>query len=58
LGKPYRIKHLSINSSGRHHRCQCMRAASMASADAAAMPIEAGETLVTANVAGQIELPE
>ena len=58
LGKPYRIKHLAINSSGRTPPLPMLRAASLASAEAAAMPIEAGETLVTASVSGQIELPE
>ncbi|WP_288132512.1 SIMPL domain-containing protein [Accumulibacter sp.] len=58
FGKPYRIKHLAINSSGRTPPLPMLRAASLASAEAAAMPIEAGETLVTASVAGQIELPE
>jgi predicted secreted protein len=58
MGKPYRIRHLAINSSGRPPLAPLMRAATMASADAAPMPIEAGETLVTVTVAGQIELPE
>ncbi len=58
LGKPYRIKHLAINSSGRTPPLPMLRAASLASVEAAAMPIEAGETLVTASVSGQIELPE
>lgn len=57
LGKPYRIKHLSISSNGAPRPLPFMRAAAMASADAAApMPVEAGDTLVTANVSGQIEL--
>jgi predicted secreted protein len=58
LGKPYRIRHLSINSSGRPPVIPLMRAVSMASADAAPMPIEAGETQISANITGQIELLE
>ncbi|MBP9803757.1 MAG: SIMPL domain-containing protein [Candidatus Accumulibacter sp.] len=58
LGKAYRIKHLSINSSGRPPPMPLMRSAAMASAEAAPMPIEAGDTLITANVSGQIVLPD
>ncbi len=58
FGKPFRIKHLTINSSGRPPPLPMMRAATLAASDAAAMPIEAGETLVTTSVSGQIELPE
>lgn len=59
LGKPYRIRHLAINSSGRQPPLPMLRAAVMAAAaEAAPMPIEAGETLVTTHVSGQIELPE
>jgi predicted secreted protein len=58
LGKPYRIKHLTINSGGRPPPAPMLRSAAMASAEAAPMPIEAGDTLVTATVSGQIELPE
>lgn len=56
MGKTYRIKHLAINSSGRLP--PIMRSAALAAADAAPMPIEAGETLVTVAVSGQIELSE
>jgi len=56
MGKTYRIKHLAINSSGRMP--PIMRSAVLAAADAAPMPIEAGETLVTVAVSGQIELSE
>ena len=56
MGRTYRIKHLAINSSGRLP--PIMRSAALASADAAPMPIEAGETLVTVAVSGQIELSE
>ena len=58
LGASYRIKLLSINSSGRPAGPPMMRAAAMASADAAAMPIEAGETQIRATISGQIVLTE
>jgi predicted secreted protein len=57
LGKPYRIKQLSISSSGRSPVMPMMRAtASFSSAEAAPMPMEAGESQISANVSGQIEL--
>lgn len=59
LGKPFRIRHLSVSSSGRPPVMPVMRAAAMA-ADAAPppMPLEAGESLVSSTVSGQIELIE
>ena len=59
LGKPFRIRHLAISSSGRPPVMPVMRAAAMA-ADAAPppMPLEAGESLVSSTVSGQIELIE
>lgn len=56
MGKDYRIKHLSINSGGQPPAPRMMRSAAMASAEAAPMPIEAGETQIRATVSGQIEL--
>lgn len=57
LGKPYRIKQLSVNSSGRSPAIPMMRAsAAFSSADAAPMPMEAGDTQISTNVSGQIEL--
>jgi predicted secreted protein len=50
MGKPYRIRHLTINGSGRPPVTPFMRAATMASAEAAPMPIEAGDTVVTVTV--------
>ncbi len=58
LGKAYRIRQLSINSSGRPPVVPIMRAAALASADAAPMPIEGGDTQISANISGQIELLE
>jgi predicted secreted protein len=58
LGTSYRIKLLSINSSGRPAGPPMMRAAAMTSADAAAMPTEAGETQIRATISGQIVLTE
>jgi predicted secreted protein len=59
LGKSFRIRHLSVSSSGRPPVMPVMRAAAMA-ADAAPppMPLEAGESLVSSTVSGQIELIE
>ena len=56
LGKSYRIKQLTINTSGRNAPPVYRATARAMSADAAPMPIENGESLVTANVSGQIEL--
>lgn len=59
LGKGYRIRHLSINTGGgRPPGPPVMRAAAMAAAESAPLPIEAGETLVRATISGQIELAE
>ena len=56
MGKPYRIKHLVINNGGQAPLTAMMRSAGLA--QAAPMPIEAGDTQITATVAGQIELLE
>lgn len=58
LGKPYRIKHLTINSSGRSPAAPLMRSAALASAEPVPMPIDAGETQINVTVSGQIELLE
>lgn len=58
LGKPYRIKHLSLGSQGHRPPLPIMRAAPMAAMEAAPMPVEAGESQVTVNVSGQIELAD
>ena len=59
LGKPYRIKQLSVSSNGRAPAMPMMRAAAaFSSADAAPMPMEGCETQITTNISGQIELVE
>ena len=58
LGKAYRIKHLAINGNGRPPPMPMMRSAALASAEGAPMPLEAGETLVSATVSGQLELAD
>lgn len=56
LGKSYQIKHLSVNTGGRIAEPMFRMAAKSAMSEAAPMPIEAGESMVTANVSGQVEL--
>jgi predicted secreted protein len=56
LGKPYRIKQLSVSTNGRIVQPVFRAAAKAMAADAAPMPIEAGESQVNASVSGQIEL--
>jgi predicted secreted protein len=58
LGKPYRIKQLSVNSSGRPPVMPMMRASAAYAPDAAPMPVEGGDSQVSATVSGQIELVE
>lgn len=57
FGKPYRIKQLSIQQNGSVAPMPMWRGARMAMvADAA--PIEAGESLISTTVSGQIELAD
>ena len=59
LGKPYKIRHLSIQQSGQMPPMPVMRASRAAmAAEAAPPPLEAGESLVTTTVSGQIELAD
>ena len=59
FGKPYKIRHLSIQQSGQMPPMPMLRAGRAAmAADAAPMPLEAGESLVTTSVSGQIELAD
>lgn len=59
LGKPYKIKRLSINQGGMAPPVPMMRAAKMEMAgDVAPVPLEAGESQVTATVGGEIELAD
>ena len=56
LGKPYRIKHLAIGGQQYRPPMPMLRAAPMAAMEASPMPIEAGESLITISVNGQVEL--
>ena len=60
LGKPYTIKHLNIQQGGHIPPMPMMRAAKgvAMAADAMPLPLEAGESLVTTNISGQIELAD
>lgn len=59
FGKPYTIRHLSIQQSGQMPPMPMLRASRAAmAADAAPPPLEAGESLLTTNVSGQIELAD
>lgn len=59
LGKDWKIKQLSVQQGGGRP-VPMMRAARgvMMAAEAAPAPLEAGESLVTTNVSGQIELAD
>lgn len=57
LKKPYRIRQMSVNGSGQFPPpMPVMRASAMMAAEAAPMPVEAGESNVSVNISGQIEL--
>jgi len=59
LGKPYTIRHLSIQQSGQMPPLPVMRASRAIAADAPLpMPLEAGESLVTTTVSGQVEVAD
>jgi len=53
FGQPYRIRRMTLGAAGGQPPMPMLR---MASAEGAAMPLEAGESTVTAAVDGQIEL--
>jgi len=57
LGRQYRIKHMSVQTTGMPP-VPVLRAKTMAMAEAAPMPVEAGESEVSVHVTGQIELLE
>jgi predicted secreted protein len=57
LKKSYRILKMNIGSAGRPPIVPMMRASKMATMEAAPAPIEAGESMVSVSVSGQIELP-
>lgn len=56
MKKPYRIRQMSVNGSGNFPQPHPMARTTMMAAEAAPMPVEAGESNVTVNVSGQIEL--
>lgn len=57
LKKPYRIRLMNVNGGGNFPQPYPMaRGAAMMAAESAPMPVEAGESNVTVNVSGQIEL--
>ena len=56
FGKPYKIKQISVNTSGRFTQPMYRAAAKSMMAEAVPMPVEAGESTITATVSGQIEL--
>ncbi|HXE37930.1 MAG TPA: SIMPL domain-containing protein, partial [Azonexus sp.] len=59
FGKPYRIKQLNIQQSGRQPPMPMFKASrAVMAAEAAPLPLEAGESLVTTTVSGQIELAD
>lgn len=57
LGKPYRIKQMSINMGGHPPVVPVMARATAMAAEAVPAPIEAGESNISVSVSGQIELP-
>lgn len=58
MGKTHRVRQMSINTGGTRPVYPMARAGAVAmSAEAAPMPVEAGDTTITVSVTGQIELP-
>jgi predicted secreted protein len=57
LKKTYRIRQMNISSAGQPPVMPMMRSSRMATMEAAPAPIEAGESVVSVSVSGQIELP-
>lgn len=58
FGKPYKIKQLNVQQNGAIAPAPMFRASKAMAADAAPMPIEAGESQITTMVSGQIELAD
>ena len=60
LKKPYKIRMMNVNGGGHFPQPYAVaRGAAMMAADAAPpMPVEAGESIVTVNISGQIELTD
>lgn len=58
MSKTFRVRQMSINAGGGGRPpVFMMEQSKMMSAAAEPMPVEAGETLLTVNITGQIELP-
>ena len=59
FGKPYKIKQLNVQQQGANPPMPMFRASRAAmKAEAEPLPIEAGESLVTTTISGQIELAD
>ncbi len=58
LGKPYRIRSLNVGQSGIQPPMPMVRGAMFKAADAAPLPLEAGDSPLTVTVSGQIELQD
>ena len=58
MKKTYRIRQMNIGSSGQFAPPRLAYRAAALSAEAAPMPVEAGETTLTIDISGQIELSE
>ncbi|MHB1360652.1 MAG: SIMPL domain-containing protein [Rhodocyclaceae bacterium] len=56
LKKTYKIRMMNVNGGGNFPQPYPMARTTMMAAEAAPMPVEAGESNVTVNVSGQIEL--
>lgn len=56
LGKTYHIKQIAVNTSGRIVQPMFRAAAKSMLSESAPMPVEAGESQVSATISGQIEL--
>lgn len=58
LGKPWRVKQLSIGTSGGRPPIYPRMKAALMAAEAAPMPLEGGDSNVSVNISGQIELAD
>ena len=58
LGKSWRIKQLSVGSSGGRPPVYPRMKSALMAAEAVPMPLEGGDSAVTVNISGQIELAD
>lgn len=58
LGKPYRIRHLSVTYGGNQRPVYPVMKSAAFAADAASMPVEGGESEIAVTVSGTIELTD